>query len=177
MTALTVLPLLQALRDFADDPDLLHLHDPHSLQRQRTELVRDDDLQIWLITWPPGAETGWHDHGAAAGAYTTLAGRLTEHSWDGAEHVRSIGTGDAWAFAPSHIHNVANLGAVAATSVHAYSPRLEAMTHYEKAGSCFEPIGVSDSGPRTVLRRNPDPRRTTGSGASWNSADRRGGAR
>src|SRR5690606_34997189 len=100
---------------------------------------------------PPRAETGWHDHGTASGAYATIAGRLTEHSWDGAEHVRSVGTGDAWAFSPSHIHNVRNLGSIPATSVHAYSPLLETMTRYEKAGSWFEPIGVSDSGPQVRI--------------------------
>src|SRR3546814_427884 len=88
MTTLTVLPLLQTLREFARDPDLLHLHDPAATERQWTELITTDDLQIWLISWPTGAETGWHDHGTAGGAFATIAGRLTEPSWDGAETLR-----------------------------------------------------------------------------------------
>ncbi|NYG58521.1 quercetin dioxygenase-like cupin family protein [Nocardioides daedukensis] len=146
MTTLTVLPLLQTLREFARDPDLLHLHDPTATERQWTELITTDDLQIWLISWPTEAETGWHDHGTAGGAFTTIAGRLTEHSWDGAEHIRSIGTGDAWSFAPGHIHNVRNLGAVPAISVHAYSPRLTTMTRYQLSGSRIEAIGVEQAG-------------------------------
>src|SRR3546814_8624870 len=131
MTTLTVLPLLQTLREFARDPDLLHLHDPAATERQWTELITTDDLQIWLISWHTGAETGWHDHGTAGGAFATIAGRLTENSWDGAEHIRSIGTGDAWSFAPGHIPKFCNMVDVQSISVHAYCPRLTKRTRYQ----------------------------------------------
>lgn len=142
MTVLTVLPLLQTLRDHAEDPDLLHLHDPRPTERQRTELVSTDDLQLWLITWPPGSGTGWHDHGTAGGAFTTIAGRLTERSWYADRRTRSVGVGDARSYAPGHIHDVRNHGVVPAISLHAYSPRLHTMTRYELAHGRLSPLGV-----------------------------------
>ena len=42
-----------------------------------------DGAELWLITWPPGSSTGWHDHGSASGAFVVLEGTLTEHVWTG----------------------------------------------------------------------------------------------
>ncbi|CAM3421296.1 cysteine dioxygenase family protein [Nocardioides dubius] len=140
MSSLAVLPLLEALREIADDPELLHLHDPDALHRQRTELIASEHLHAWLITWPPGSSSGWHDHGDAGGAFTTIAGRLTEYSRGGA--VRSVGVRDAWSFTAAHVHDVRNLGTVPATSVHVYSPRLASMTRYRVLGRLLDPIGV-----------------------------------
>ena len=39
-----------------------------------------DGSEAWLIGWPPGAETGWHDHGGSRGAFATAAGELAEES-------------------------------------------------------------------------------------------------
>ncbi len=36
--------------------------------------------EAWLLGWPPGAETGWHDHGGSYGVFVTAAGELTEES-------------------------------------------------------------------------------------------------
>ncbi len=41
---------------------------------------------IWLITWPVGSSTGWHDHGSASGAFVVLQGSLTEYVWTGVAH-------------------------------------------------------------------------------------------
>jgi len=41
--------------------------------------------------------------------------------------------GASTAFEAPHIHDLVNLGAVPAISVHAYAPRLTAMTHYDIA--------------------------------------------
>ncbi|KRF12703.1 cysteine dioxygenase [Nocardioides sp. Soil796] len=148
MTVLTVLPLLQTLRDYADDPDLLHLHDPNATERQWTELVSTDDFQLWLISWPPGSRTGWHDHGDASGAFTTISGELTEHSviehglGKSGQEVRRLGIGEAWAFSANHVHDVVNLGDRPALSVHAYSPRLAAMTRYVLVDGRLEATGV-----------------------------------
>lgn len=139
---IALLPLLEALREIADDRELLHLHDPHASVRQRTELLATSDLHAWLITWPPGSRSGWHDHGVAAGAFTTIAGRLTEYSFDGERTVRSVGVHDSWAFNPQHVHDVRNLGPLPATSVHVYSPRLTTMTRYALDRDRLEPLGV-----------------------------------
>ncbi|MFS3129450.1 cysteine dioxygenase [Nocardioides sp. Bht2] len=142
MSSLAVLPLLEALRDIADDPELLHLHDAGAPHRQRTELIASEYLHAWLITWPPGSSSGWHDHGDAYGAFTTIAGRLTEYSRGNGVQVRSVGVRDAWSFNSAHVHDIHNLGAVPATSLHVYSPRLTSMTRYRLLGSLLDPIGV-----------------------------------
>ena len=36
--------------------------------------------EAWLIGWPPGTGTGWHDHGGSHGAFATAAGVLREDS-------------------------------------------------------------------------------------------------
>lgn len=142
MSSLAVLPLLEALREIANDPELLHLHEPDALHRQRTELIDSEDLHAWLITWPPGSSSGWHDHGDAGGAFTTIAGRLTEYSRGDGVTVRSVGVRDSWSFSAAHVHDVRNLGSVPATSVHVYSPRLASMTRYQLLGRLLDPIGV-----------------------------------
>ena len=64
----------------------------------RSHLLSTDDLQLWLITWPSGASTGWHDHGTASGAFITLRGELVEHTWDDDVQRLELGAGDSRAF-------------------------------------------------------------------------------
>lgn len=147
MATLTVLPLLQLLRDHADDPDLLELLDPDDHERSWFELLTTDEAQLWLISWPPGARTGWHDHGTATGAFTVLRGRLVEHGWaDGGVVVRALETGDSHAFAGGHIHDVRNDDELPALSLHAYSPRLATMTRYAVKAGRLEIAGVEQAG-------------------------------
>ncbi|WP_318843271.1 cupin domain-containing protein [Janibacter indicus] len=46
------------------------------------------------------------------------------------------------AFGGSHLHDVANLGREVAVSVHAYSPTLAQMTHYDLVDGALRPSGV-----------------------------------
>ena len=64
--------LLRTARLFASDPALATLLDPGSGDRQWAELDSTAYLQVWLIAWPAGTDTGWHDHGDAAGAFVTM---------------------------------------------------------------------------------------------------------
>ena len=134
MSALTVLPLLETLRDHADDPDLYDLLDTPASGREFYLLQSTPDLELWLIAWAPGAETGYHDHGSATGAYTVLVGELTEYVVDGGLQLSTVGPGDARAAAAGYVHDVRNRSAEPALSLHAYSPRLDAMNHYEFQG-------------------------------------------
>src|SRR6478735_9815101 len=36
--------------------------------------------EAWLIGWPPGTGTGWHDHADSVGAFMTASGELKEYS-------------------------------------------------------------------------------------------------
>jgi quercetin dioxygenase-like cupin family protein len=146
MTTLAVLPLLETLREHAADPDLHHLLDPNPTVREWTLLLSTDDLQLWLIAWPPGARTGWHDHGTASGAFTTLRGRLVEHSWDDATQTLDVGPGDARAFASGHVHDVRNESDQPALSLHAHSPRLTTMTRYDVSSGWLVATGVERAG-------------------------------
>lgn len=106
--------------------------------------------EAWLIGWPPGTGTGWHDHGGSRGAFSTAAGELTEHAlaariptegWrtlelaDGVDRVRRLRGGAGRAFGPHHVHEVVNLDQEAhAVSVHAYYPPLPLMRRYSRTG-------------------------------------------
>ena len=65
--------LLRTARLFASDPELSSLVDHQSGERRWVELDSSPSLQIWLLCWPTGTETGWHDHTMSAGAFLTVA--------------------------------------------------------------------------------------------------------
>ncbi|MEV5509388.1 cysteine dioxygenase [Streptomyces orinoci] len=106
--------------------------------------------EAWLIGWPPGAGTGWHDHGGSSGAFALAAGTLTEQSlavqlptegWkllelaDGVDRERRLTGGQGRAFGPHHVHQVFNPSAGEhAVSVHAYHPPLPMMRRYGRTG-------------------------------------------
>lgn len=143
---IAVLPLLEILRSHADDADLLHLLDHHPKERSWLRLPSTDNLELWLIAWPPHSRTDWHDHGPAAGAFTVLQGSLVEHSWHGSLQLSDVGPDDARAFAAGHVHDVRNASAEPALSLHAYSPRLETMTRYRFLGDRVEVLGIEKAG-------------------------------
>lgn len=107
--------------------------------------------EAWLIGWPPGTGTGWHDHGGSHGAFATAAGALREDSlaarlptegWktlelaEGIDRSRQLGTGSSRAFGPHHVHEVRNeSGAEHAISVHAYYPPLPLIRRYSRTGA------------------------------------------
>ncbi|MGX8908710.1 cysteine dioxygenase [Streptomyces netropsis] len=106
--------------------------------------------EAWLIGWPPGTGTGWHDHGGSHGAFAAAAGRLTEQSlaaqlptegWkvlelaDGVDRQRQLADGQGRSFGPHHVHQVFNASAEKhAVSVHAYYPPLPMMRRYSRVG-------------------------------------------
>ena len=108
----------------------------------------DDSHEVWLISWLPGQETGFHDHGGAAGAFTVVLGSLQESRVVGASAAgqvlaKPIRPGATRSFGPRYIHNVRNTAAASlAVSVHAYSPPLSAMTRYELTPSGLMPLGT-----------------------------------
>ncbi|SNT48477.1 Predicted metal-dependent enzyme of the double-stranded beta helix superfamily [Actinomadura meyerae] len=94
-------------------------------------LHRDDDREIWLISWLPGQGTGLHDHGGSRGAFAVALGALEERD-PGA--VRTVAPGEVRAFGADYVHEVRNASAAPAISVHAYSPPLSAMNRYDLVG-------------------------------------------
>lgn len=101
---------------------------------------------LWLITWPPGTSTGWHDHGSASGAFVVLAGTLTEYVWTGVATANTLGPALVREFGSGHIHDVVNHGEQTAVSLHAYSPSLAAMTRYEVVRGRLQVTSVEQRG-------------------------------
>lgn len=125
--------LLRTARLFASNPELPTLVDPDSGQRQWVELDSNPYLQIWLLSWPAGTHTGWHDHGDSAGAFLSIRGTLREQTSKGRRRTdRTLSAGDGRSFGPKHVHHVANVGLQPALSIHLYTPRLTTMTQYDE---------------------------------------------
>lgn len=108
-------------------------------RRWYERLYVDADHDVWLISWLPGQSTGFHDHGASSGAFAVASGVLEEERSDGTALVHS---GDVRTFGPSFAHDVRNPASGPAISIHAYSPPLTTMTHYEREGDELVPVTV-----------------------------------
>jgi rhodanese-related sulfurtransferase/predicted metal-dependent enzyme (double-stranded beta helix superfamily) len=96
-------------------------------------LHRSPSCDVWLLAWERGQDTDWHDHGGSSGSFAVAEGSLLEQyraaSGRKLSH-RRLGTRQAVAFGPGHVHDVSHGGTGSATSIHAYSPPLVAMTYY-----------------------------------------------
>ncbi|GGZ89162.1 cysteine dioxygenase [Streptomyces echinoruber] len=106
--------------------------------------------EAWLIGWPPGTGTGWHDHADSVGAFVTAAGELKENSlaarlptdgWrtleltEGVDRERRLPAGRGRAFGRHHVHEVLNESPDRhAISVHAYYPPLPRIRRYSRTG-------------------------------------------
>ncbi|QKW09553.1 cysteine dioxygenase [Streptomyces sp. NA04227] len=106
--------------------------------------------EAWLIGWPPGTGTGWHDHAESYGAFLTATGELTENAlavrlptegWttlelaEGVDRQRRLPAGKGRAFGQQHVHEVYNESAEQhAVSVHAYYPPLPHLRRYSRTG-------------------------------------------
>lgn len=129
--------LVRVLEDHVGRADLLDLAPapaPEPDGRSFLLLEEADEHQVWLITWRPGASTGWHDHGTAAGAFTVLRGRLTEQNWGGGLKLAQVTSNTIRVHGAGHVHDVQNRSDDLVVSLHAYGARLDAMNHYEFLG-------------------------------------------
>src|SRR6202167_6382329 len=110
-------------------------------QRWYERLHLGPEHDIWVISWLPGQSTGFHDHGASAGAFVVATGILEEHR--PGERTRVIHPGKPRAFGPDYAHDVRNVSLAPAISIHAYSPPLGDMNEYEFDGSKLVPRDLS----------------------------------
>ncbi len=135
--AISPAELAQIVRRFADRPDLWRSRVTfHSGERFYVRLEQDDDHEVWLLTWLPGQQTGFHDHGESSGAFTVVSGRLTETAVaagrpEQAGHALTAGGGRS--FGPHYLHDVRNDTTEPAVSIHAYSPPLSSMRRFAVA--------------------------------------------
>ena len=139
----TVAPLslaeLAALTSSVADDVRAGLHEVHadSESRWHVRLRCDDEVDVWLISWTQEQGTQLHDHGGSSGAFTVVSGTLSEAVWTpGAEVLAetSRAAGDSVLFGEHYVHDVRNVHAETAVSVHAYSPPLTQMNYYDVDG-------------------------------------------
>jgi len=121
-------------------------YDPARRWYQR--LAHDDEHEIWLLSWLPGQQTGFHDHGPSAGAFAVARGFLCERA---APHTqleasgRTLAPGAVRSFGPAYVHDVRNKSAWPAVSIHAYSPPLTRMRRYTIADGILRATGEDRS--------------------------------
>ena len=100
-------------------------------ERHYERVLATPSYEAWRIFWPAGTGLDLHDHGDSGGAFAIVAGLLDETSVvAGGPEVRHLRAGDVSSFGPGQVHGVANTSANGATSVHVYSPPINAMTYY-----------------------------------------------
>jgi rhodanese-related sulfurtransferase/predicted metal-dependent enzyme (double-stranded beta helix superfamily) len=112
----------------------LVVHDPDV--RWYLPLHRSNACDVWLLAWERGQDTDWHDHGGSSGSFAVAEGSLVEqYRVPSGRRLgqRRLSAGQAVAFGPGHVHDVAHGGEGSSTSIHAYSPPLVAMTYYTAA--------------------------------------------
>lgn len=124
---------LQALvEDLASESEGWREHVGFSGQtRHYVSLHRDDYVDVWLLCWKRGEDTGWHDHDISSGAVRVIRGAVRESSprIGGDPVTRVVETGGSFSFGPEHIHRIAGEDEQA-VSIHAYSPPLWRLGQY-----------------------------------------------
>ena len=101
-------------------------------QRGFERLYRDENVEVWVLTWMSFHDTGFHDHGSSSGGVACVAGEVCEERMAlGGAHVRRrVGVGGTFSFDASVIHRVHNDGAAPAVTIHCYSPPLDVLGSY-----------------------------------------------
>jgi hypothetical protein len=119
--------LAELVRKLASSPGLWADRVGHSTAERRyyASIHRDEYVDVWLICWAQGNDTGWHDHDISSGAVRVVSGSLIESSPRiGGVHTRSVvAAGHCISFGPDHIHRL-TAEDEPSISVHAYSPPL-----------------------------------------------------
>ncbi|MEU7295648.1 cysteine dioxygenase [Streptomyces exfoliatus] len=147
----TAADLLAFVRRTAADRELVDSLPLDPEGRTWVRLEGPGGSEAWLIGWPPGTGTGWHDHAESLGAFATARGTLTENAlavrlpasgWktlelaDGLDRSRRLGEGGSRAFGTHHVHEVLNESPdTHAVSVHAYYPPLPLIRRFSRTGA------------------------------------------
>lgn len=142
--------LLDFVRRTAADAELIASLPLDPEGRTWVRLDGPGGSEAWLIGWPPGTGTGWHDHAESVGAFVTAAGELKENAlaarlptdgWktleltDGVDRERRLSAGKGRSFGRHHVHEVLNESSDRhAVSVHAYYPPLPRIRRYSRSG-------------------------------------------
>jgi mannose-6-phosphate isomerase-like protein (cupin superfamily) len=107
-------------------------------------LIATDAYDVWLITWPAHSGIDEHDHADATSVMRVVSGRITECTPTGS---RLLGPDVSVVVPPHTPHRLRNESLDECTTVHVYSPSLEALKYgvsdlsrvLHPAGATFEP--------------------------------------
>jgi hypothetical protein len=125
--------LRRLVRDIAARPELWRpLVTLDADARRFEQLWRDEHVDVWVISWMPGHDTGFHDHDLSRGAVAVVAGEILEERLvlGGPPRRHEHGAGAVFDFDASHVHRMSQHSRVHAVSIHAYSPPLWRMGTY-----------------------------------------------
>jgi hypothetical protein len=100
--------------------------------RHFEQLWRDDHVDVWVISWANGNDTGFHDHDVSVGAVAVVEGEVIEERLvlGGAPVRLHHRAGEVFDFDASHVHRMRQDSAEPALTIHAYSPPLWRMGSY-----------------------------------------------
>jgi Cysteine dioxygenase type I len=104
-------------------------------QRHVEQLWRDPHVDVWVISWGYGNDTGFHDHDVSSGAVAVVQGELIAERLalvDGPRELRHR-AGQVFDFDAAHVHRMRQDSATPALSIHAFSPPLWRMGSYAVA--------------------------------------------
>jgi hypothetical protein len=101
-------------------------------ERHFEQLWRDDHVDVWVISWTHGNDTGFHDHDVSRGAVAVVEGEIVEErlTLGGPPRRLPHAAGEAFDFDSSHVHRMRHDSEGVAVSIHAYSPPLWRMGAY-----------------------------------------------
>ena len=99
-------------------------------------VFENDYIDIWVLSWLPGQETGFHDHEISEVGICVADGAIREHHMhvhaDDTSHVIVPGQTQEGPF--GYIHRVEHWEGDPAVSVHSYSPPLAWVGQYRESG-------------------------------------------
>jgi predicted metal-dependent enzyme (double-stranded beta helix superfamily) len=104
-------------------------------ERHFEQLWRDEHVDVWVISWANGNDTGFHDHDVSSGAVAVVEGELIEERLVLGGEPRRLrhGAGETFDFDAAHVHRMLQDSDTPAVSIHAYSPPLWRMGSYAVA--------------------------------------------
>ena len=101
-------------------------------ERHFEQLWRDETVDVWVITWTNGNDTGFHDHDVSGGAVAVVEGEVIEERlvMGGPPLQLRHSAGEVFDFDASHVHRMLQDSDTPAVSIHVYSPPLWRMGSY-----------------------------------------------
>jgi predicted metal-dependent enzyme (double-stranded beta helix superfamily) len=100
--------------------------------RHFEQLWRDDHVDVWVISWVNGNDTGFHDHDISHGAVAVVEGEVVEErlTVGGLPRRLTHKAREVFDFDASHVHRMRQDSDERAVTIHAYSPPLGRMGTY-----------------------------------------------